>query len=136
MTKKLLPVLLMSLVSAAAFPQTKLLDSIRHQLYIAKDDTSRVLILSDLTFHMLFVNADSGLIYADKAIDLADKTGFARGKSRAMAAKGALLETKGDLAKALELSFAALQLAEQQKLQMETSISLALTGNIFYDLND
>ena len=128
--------LLMSVLSSTAFTQTRISDSIRHQLGIAKDDTSRVLILSDLAFQMLFVNADSGLVYTDKAIELADKAGFVRGKVRAIAAKGALLETKGDLPSALQLSFAALQLAEQEKLLQETSLCLSLTGNIFYDLND
>ncbi|HYK46838.1 MAG TPA: ATP-binding protein [Parafilimonas sp.] len=101
-----------------------------------KDDTSRVLILSDLSFYILFFNADSGLIYADRAIDLAEKTNFVRGKVRALAAKASLLETKGDLPAALQLSFAALELAEQQKLLLETSMCLTVTANIFYDLND
>ena len=136
MIKKLFIVLLASSVSTATFPQTRLLDSIKHELSIAKDDTSRVLILSDLAFYMLFLNADSGLAFTDTAIAVAERAGFVRGKVRAIVAKGALLQTKGDLPNALQLSFTALQLAEQQKLLLETSICLSLTGNIFYDLGD
>ncbi len=127
---------LSTLICVVAFAQQKRIDSIRHQLTIAKDDTSRVLIMADLSFAYNFHNSDSGLMYADKAIELAKRISFFRGEVRAIFSKAVIMETKGDMPGTLELGFNGLQIAQKQDLPLENSICLTQIGNVFYDLND
>ncbi len=127
---------LSAFICLAALPQQKRIDSIRHQLTIAKDDTSRVLIMADLSFVCSFHNSDSGLMYANKAIELAKRIHFSKGEIRAIFSKAATLETKGDMPGALELGFNGLEMAQKQNLPLETSICLTQIGNVFYDLSD
>jgi signal transduction histidine kinase len=123
-------------ICGVAFSQQKRVDSIRHQLTIAKDDTSRILTMADLSFAYNFQNFDSATLYADKAIELAKQIHFPRGEIRGMYSKATILETSGDMPEALELGFNGLEIAEKQNLQLETSICLTLIGDVFYDLND
>jgi two-component system NtrC family sensor kinase len=118
------------------FCQNMQIDSIKHQLNIASNDTSRVLIMSDLSFAYSFRNPDSSLIYANHAVELSEQINFPRGKIRALFSKGSVLETKGDMPEALESGFTALNIARKRGLQLETSMCLTLIGNVFYDLND
>jgi two-component system NtrC family sensor kinase len=123
-------------ICKAAFAQEKRIDSIRHQLAIAKNDTGRVLVMSDLSFAFGFYNSDSALIYANKAIELARQIRFSRGEIRAMCNKAGILETNGEMPGALELGFDGLEIAQRENLPLETSICLIQVANIFYDLND
>ena len=136
MIKKFVVTLLFAFICIVTFSQQKKIDSIRHQLTIAKDDSSRVLMMADLSFTYNFENPDSGLMYADKAIELAKQIHFSRGEIRGMFSKSAILETNGDMPEALELGFSGLEIAQKQNLLLETSMCLTQIGNIFYDLND
>ncbi|HYV54458.1 MAG TPA: tetratricopeptide repeat protein, partial [Chitinophagaceae bacterium] len=118
------------------FCQATQIDSIRHRLNIATADTSRILLMSDLSFAYSFTNTDSGLFYADQAIQLSEQINFQRGKIRALFSKGAILETKGDMPEALKAGFIALDIARKNDLQLETAMCLTFIGNVFYDLND
>jgi len=136
MIKIFVATFLSAFICLAALPQQKRIDSIRHQLTIAKDDTSRVLVMANLSFAYSFNNSDSGSMYANKAIELAKRIHFSKGEIRAIFSKSATLETKGDMPGALELGFNGLEMAQKQNLPLETSISLTQIGNVFYDLND
>ena len=136
MIKKFVVTLLFAFICIVTFSQQKKIDSIRHQLTIAKDDSSRILMMADLSFTYNFENPDSGLMYADKAIELAKQIHFSRGEIRGMFSKSAILETNGDMPEALELGFSGLEIAQKQNLLLETSMCLTQIGNIFYDLND
>src|ERR1041385_8911439 len=96
MTKKFIFVFF-SLALTTGFGQDKRIDSIRQQLSAAKDDTSRVLIMADLSFAFGFQNPDSALLYGDKAIRLAKQVHFTRGEIRGMFSKAQVLETNGDM---------------------------------------
>jgi len=136
MTKSFIFTLLTIFAYIVAFGQDKRIDSFIRQLTIAKDDSSRILVMSDLAFAYGFYNPDSALMYADKALALAKQIHFSRGEIRAMFSKAGILETKGDMPRALELGFGGLEMAEKQNLKLETSMCLTEIGNIFYDLND
>jgi len=136
MIKTFVVTFLSAFIWGVAFSQQERIDSLRHQLTIAKDDSSRVMIMADLSFTYGFQNSDSGLMYADKAIELAKQIHFSRGEIRGMFSKSTILETNGDMPEALELGFSGLEIAQKQNLLLETSICLTQIGNIFYDLND
>jgi len=116
--------------------QNPRIDSLKLQLAVAKDDTSRALILSDLAFHSGFINSDSAIAFAHRAIEMSQKINFARGEIRGLNTLAAEFETNGDMPQALETDFRALEMAENNNLPLETSICLTSVGNVFYDLND
>ncbi len=136
MTKKFIFIFLSALICITVFGQNKRIDSIRQQLSAAKDDTSRVLILADLSYAFGFQNSDSALMYANKAIALAKQIHFSRGNIRAIYSKVSITETNGDIPEALELGFSGLEMARKADLPLETSMCLTVIGNVFYDLND
>ena len=59
------------------------LDSIKHQLAIAKQDTSRVLILVDLCNSYRNANVDSSVMYGQQALAMSQSIKFFRGEARA-----------------------------------------------------
>ena len=136
MKTKLVFSFLSVLACTIMFGQSKNVDSLRKKLSVSNDDTSRVLIMADLSFAFGFLNSDSALLYANTAVDLAKRVHFKRGEARAMFSKASVVETNGDMPEALELAFSALETAEKANALLETSMCLTLVGNIFYDLND
>ena len=56
------------------------IDSLKHELTIAKEDTNRVNILTRLSnLYSDYSHADSGIAYAQQALDLAKKLNFEKG---------------------------------------------------------
>jgi signal transduction histidine kinase len=136
MRKTFIVSFLSAFICIIASSQKERLDSMRHHLLIARDDTSRILAMCDLSFAYNFHNSDSALMYADKAIELAKEIHFTKGEIRAISSKALILETNGDMPAALDLGFSGLEMARKQNLPLERSMCLTTIGNIFYDLND
>lgn len=136
MINKIVAAFFSAIICIAACGQNKSIDSLKQQLSVAKNDTSRVLIFTDLSFTFGFINSDSALLYAAKAIDLAKQIHFVRGEIRGAFCKASVLETNGEMPEALEIGFNALEMAQKANLLLETSMCLTLIGNIFYDLDD
>jgi two-component system NtrC family sensor kinase len=134
MVKAILLVLV--LTSTFCFAQNKLVDSLSHLVQDAKEDTARVLALSHLSFAYTSRNSDSAILVARQAIKLSEQIDFPQGEVRALASLGNGLETKGDLAQALEQVYHGLTIAEEYHLLLEKSICLSITGDIFWDMND
>jgi two-component system NtrC family sensor kinase len=134
MVKAILLVLV--LTSTFCFAQNKLVDSLSHLVQDAKEDTTRVLAMSHLSFAYTSRNSDSAILVARQAIKLSEQIDFPQGEVRALASLGNGLETKGDLAQALEQVFHGLAIAEEHHLLLEKSICLSITGDIFWDMND
>src|ERR1035437_1187260 len=116
--------------------QSGYLDSLKYKLVMAKDDTSRVLALADLSFAFGSINFDSAAMYSQQALALTQKLKFQRGEVRRLYSLGFAVETKGDMPKALNLFFKALQIAEENQYLLETDMCLTSIGNVFLDLND
>jgi two-component system, NtrC family, sensor kinase len=134
MVKAILLVLV--LTSTFCFAQNKLVDSLLHLVQDAKEDTTRVLAMSHLSFAYTSRNSDSAILVARQAIKLSEQIDFPQGEVRALASLGNGLETKGDLAQALEQVFHGLAIAEEHHLLLEKSVCLSITGDIFWDMND
>ncbi|HNP24369.1 MAG TPA: ATP-binding protein [Panacibacter sp.] len=125
------------ITGVTGFGQSKETYEIRQRLSLnPEEDTNRVLIMAELSYAYSFKNSDSALFYANNAIALAQKIHFTRGALRAMYSKAAVIETNGDMPEALNIGFAALEIAQKANLLLETSMSLTLIANVFYDLND
>ncbi len=128
--------ILLALSSSAGLAQKNQIDSLTSLLSFTKDDTSRALIMSELSGAYTEINSDSVVAIARKAIELSQQINFPRGEVRALISLGTGFDTKGDLPEALEQNFQGLAIAEKNKLLLEKSICLSNIGDIFWDLND
>ena len=124
--------LLLVFIGRISFGQNRQeVDSLRHELAIAKQDTNRVLILVELAGNYQNTNPDSTLLYGQRALDLAQKITFLRGQSRAFHALGSVNRLIGDLPKGFDLTFKGLQIAEENNFPFEAAISLNLLSVFF-----
>jgi two-component system NtrC family sensor kinase len=114
----------------------QLRDSLKHELIIAKDDTSRVLITAELANAYTGFNSDTANSYANEALDLAQRMHFSRGEASASIALGFYLQTQGDYPKSFEYLYRGLQIAEEKNYVFETAVCYACIGNGYWFLGD
>lgn len=112
------------------------IDSLKHELFIAKHDTNRVLILVELAAHYQNNNTDSALIFGQRALDVGKKIKFLRGQARAFHRLGSTYRVIGELPKALTLMYNSLQITEENHFYFESARCLNLLGVLFLDLNE
>ncbi len=136
MIKRLIFIIFLALASSAGLAQNKEIDRLNHLLSFTKDDTSRVLLMSELSGAYIEINSDSAIAIARKAVDLSQQINFPRGEVRALTSQGIGLDAKGDLPEALKLYFQGLSIAEENELLLEKSICLSDIGDVFWNLND
>src|SRR3954467_127844 len=91
------------------------IDSLRLSLKNSPNDTSKVLTLAALSFNYAFTQPDTGVLYGQKAITLAKRTGDTKGEAIAMLSYGWALWTFGDYDKAAEVALKALELFQKKK---------------------
>ncbi|MDE3184265.1 MAG: tetratricopeptide repeat protein [Bacteroidota bacterium] len=108
----------------------------KQQLAATGDDTSRTLIWAELSYEYAYFNLDSSLFYAEKALKLSEKIGFAKGSANALIGFGNLYLRQGDYPRALEYQFKALDLSEKFQFEREKAISLMELGFTYQDLSD
>ena len=114
----------------------QLRDSLKHELIIAKDDTSRVLITAELANAYTGFNSYTANSYANEALDLAQRMHFSRGEASASIALGFYLQTQGDYPKSFEYLYRGLQIAEEKNYVFETAVCYACIGNGYWFLGD
>jgi len=131
--------LLLTLIGNIGFAQTaqrQLIDSLKYQLTIAKHDTSRVLIMTDLCYNYLYLKTDSAMKYGKKALQLSQKINFSEGEAVALKHLGGVYRELGNLPKALNLAKKAVKLLEQKNDLQEVVTGKTLLGLIYWDLKD
>jgi two-component system NtrC family sensor kinase len=128
--------LLFALIGSVGFAQNMRPDSLKQELTMAKQDTNRVLIMAQLCNAYRSVNPDSAQFYAQKALALARKINFPKGMVRALTNWGRVINDSGNLPKALQMQFEALQIAEENGLTAETGWPLSRIGSIYSTLGD
>jgi two-component system, NtrC family, sensor kinase len=111
------------------FTTLEKLDSFKRQLNLVKEDSTRVLMMSDLTWHYHIWNPDSGIVYGQKALALAKQIKFPRGEARALIGLAQVSSTQGDLPKCLEYGFLALRIIEQNHYLPEKAICFTSIGD-------
>jgi tetratricopeptide (TPR) repeat protein len=119
-----------------AQPGRQEIDSLKHELTLAGNDTSRVLILDGLCSDYGNYNFDSSNLYGKQGLALAEKSNFSKGKARVLCGLSRDYEIHGDLPKALELGFKALQTAGENNDQFGKARSLNVIGSIYGALGD
>ncbi len=104
-------------------------DSLQLNLNKAKDDTSRVLVLSDIAYYYCLIRPDSALYYARKTIDLAQKANFPYGVFLAKYSTFFAINTESEYDIALDSAYHLLRFAEQLQSHKKSAMALAY-GNI------
>ncbi|MEI7585984.1 tetratricopeptide repeat protein [Runella sp.] len=128
--------LLLSFFCTIGFAQNKQIDSLKRELSVAKQDTNRVLIMAQLCNFYRSVNPDFAQLYGQSALELARKINFPKGMVRALTNWGRVINDSGNLPKALQMQFEALQIAEENGLTAETGWPLNRIGTIYATLRD
>ena len=114
----------------------QLRDSLKHELVIAKDDTSRVLIMAELANAYCGFNFDTANLYGNKALELAQQIHFLRGEVSVLIALGNVLQIEGDYPKSLEYLYRGLEIAEGQHYVFEAAACYGSIGDANWYLGD
>ena len=127
---------LATMLVSTGVAQSKYTDSLNIELAKAKDDTSRVLILANLSYHHRYQNLDTAQVYAKQSLELTQKINFKRGESIAYQSIAVLYRLTGDYAKALELYFKSLKIAEENNFLPEKAYCLMRIAIVYFDLQE
>ena len=114
----------------------KLIDSLHHQLAMAKDDQSRIHTQIALCSNYRLGNSDSSIYYGQMAISLAQKNNYPAGEIAALSFMSLTLGQVGNLSKAVEIGFKALQIAKSNNLDSLTGAALNSIGELYIVLKD
>ena len=127
--------ILLAVASHTVLAQTrKEIDDAKRELAVAENDTSRVLILAELCD--LYRSTDSAQQFGQKALTLAQKINFPKGKARALTNYGGAFYDVGNYPKALGMLLDAVQIAEDNHLEKELAGTHFQMGNLYSALND
>ena len=118
--KKITLALLFAFVCRIGFAQLieskKIIDSLKHDLAISKDDSSRAMTLMRLFVGYRSLNIDSGQFYGREGLNLSRKIKFPKGEAWALHYLSMTQESLGNYPKALEINLIALKIAEANDL--------------------
>ncbi len=95
--------------------QTNAIDSLKHLLQNEKQDTSRVLLLNQLSKLYVQNTPDTALILGQQGFTLAKKIGFTKGVAASLNRMANAFSITGNYPKALELHLESLKMAEDAK---------------------
>ena len=90
-------------------------DSTRWQIARAKDDTTKVLLYANLSFKYAFLQVDTAIYYAQKAISLARQIQYNKGLAAGLCTYGWALWAAGEYDKAVEAGLKSLNLYKDLK---------------------
>jgi two-component system NtrC family sensor kinase len=107
--------LFLNFYSLIAFTQNTTIDSIKKVLLMEQEDTNKVNLLNQLSRLNTYSAADSGLVYGQKALDLAEKINFKPGIFLAEINLSGCFTALGNFQQGLYYAFNALSLAEEIK---------------------
>ena len=115
----------------AGFTQNPHTASLKQELLQAKDDTSRVLLMSSISSSYRFSKFDSSLWYGQQGLQLARHIRYIKGEGRCLANIARIIAEQGNSPVALKYNLEALQLNEESKdwdgkIQTLNSIGLML----------
>ena len=111
-------------------------DSLQRQLANAKDDTSRINAQIALCLLYRLGNTDSSLMYGQLALESAEKINYIPGQVSVLGFMCIVTEQRGNLPKALELGFKALQLGQEYHLETLSGPALDGIGEAYIILKD
>ena len=117
-------------------PENREIDSLKDQLRLAKNDTSRITILENLGVWYDRINSDSSLKYNLAALELARKGGYVNREARALAGLSGVLREQGKFAEALDVLYQALKMAEKNNIPNEIARCHRRLGAVYRELEN
>jgi two-component system NtrC family sensor kinase len=111
-------------------------DTLIQQIAIAKEDTSKVNLLNAISFSYAWSDADTSILYAQQAIDVAQKINFEKGVADAQQNMCAAFTTLGNFSRALDNAFKALTFYEKIDDQPNLQFTNQLIAGCYRDLGD
>ncbi len=93
--------------------QVKYKDSLQHELLITTKDTSKILVLGQLSKYYSFVQPDSGIYYGQKVVEVSQRINYSYGEALGFYCIAVSLDREGNFAKALQMAFTSLRIAQQ-----------------------
>ncbi len=128
--------LLLTSVLPTAQGQVSETDSLKKLLSQTGQDTTRVFLLTELTFRYAFFKSDTALILGQQSIDLAQKLHFSKGEIRALHMHSNVLRIRGEFPQALEELLRAMQLSKETYNYEEEANCLIYIAAIYLDLGE
>jgi signal transduction histidine kinase len=125
---------LLSFLSISSIAQKRgqaRIDSLLTALPVTYADSSKTKILIDVSLSYAEINPNEGIRYGGQAIDLAEKTGFIRGKVEANNAMGLNYKVKADYKTAIDFHTKAFALAKTLPDKKNMATSLGAMGSCY-----
>jgi len=129
--KKVTCFLFLFLVTLFLSAQQNNNDSLRQLLFVAKEDTTKVNLLNQLSRNFNESKPDSNLFYGLQALELSRKINYNKGEIDALLNTCAGLTLKGNYSKALENGLDALKKSEASYNDRQMAISFLSIGVIY-----
>jgi two-component system NtrC family sensor kinase len=111
-------------------------DKLKYLAENAPRDTNLVKLLLDSSNEYSFTNTDTGLILAERALNLARELHFKRGEIEALNAYGETFHFLGDYPRALKIQFEALQISREMKDIQSEAQTLGFIGIVYNELGE
>jgi signal transduction histidine kinase len=123
--------ILTTLAVTSVIGQRRYTDSLNIELSKAKDDSGRVLVLSDLAYYHRYQNLDTAMLFAQRALALSQEIEFARGESLAYQMIGITHRMNLNMPSAFENLYKGLIIAEENNLRYEEAMSFMRISQAF-----
>jgi hypothetical protein len=124
--------ILLLLVWSNGYTQTReAIDTLHHQLAIARDDTSRIKAQAYLCLLYRLGNTDSSILYGQQALKSARQINYPTGEILALSFMSITMEQMGNLPKSLEMAFKALQIGKTNQLESKCEAALNAIGETY-----
>ncbi|UOG76940.1 ATP-binding protein [Hymenobacter tibetensis] len=136
MISRLLFWLLLVLPVVRAVGQSPQTAALEQELARTTTDTSRVLLLANLSATYRYSHFDSVQKYAQQGLRLARRIGYHKGEGRCLSRLAILYSERGNLPEALRLNLQALQLNQQSNDLEGKSRTFNQTGLLYFALDD
>jgi len=111
-------------------------DSLKRVLALAKDDSTKAILLNQLAWAYIFVHTDSGMQYAKQSLQLAERTGNIQIEYSNIEALVLGLAKLGNFREALDYGFKGAQLAQSRKDTAGLSRMYAVLIGCYRDQED
>src|SRR6476659_5775479 len=127
---------MLALSAVGQLPGFKHADSLKHQLAMVTQDTSRVLILGELAEAFRNTMSDSAMLYGQQSLSLARQIQFPRGEAKALLSMSVILREIGNFPRSLEAGLKALQISAENHFAAEEQLSLIRIANVYSSSKD
>jgi two-component system, NtrC family, sensor kinase len=111
-------------------------DKLKRELVLAKNDTTKALLLTQLAEVYRDRVTDTSFTYAQNALELSRRISYPTGESKALLSLSYYFFNRGNLTQSLELGLKALEIAKKNKLHYDQAFAMIRVGNVYMNLKD